>query len=606
MTDEALANDVTVQVDGADLPQDVQGLLVSAYVEDSRALPDAFELRFRDPDRVVITKAGLEVGAPAKLGVRTAADNATTWLVEGEVTALEVEVDGLGSWTVVRGYDQSHRLMRGRVVKDYRDKSIADIVREVAGRAGLQVGSVDSGPALKEVVQPNVSDWDFLCRLAGDVGREMSVTEGRLNFREPTKAADGTPVELDMDVDLVRFRAAVTAAEQVDEVQVRAWDPATKKALVGKAAATTTTSTQISLTPKKVLDPFGGTKVLTVTDAAYATDQQQVDSLAKSLAAQVSSTFAEIEAVVRGNPSLRSGKAVRLVGVDEPFEGTYVVTTSRHRFDPEDGYQTWITVSGQQDRSLLGLSGARRSRLGVVPGLVPGVVTDAQDPDKLGRVKVTLPWMDDQFVTDWARTLQLGGKQGGGIVLPEVNDEVLVGFEQGRLERPFVLGGLYNGVDKPKEGDVPDVDGSSGEISRRAFSSRSGHRLELFDAANGANGLRLSTGDGKYVVNLDKQGGSVAIASDGTVVVDGKGDVSVTAGGNLTIQAKGNLELKAGGNLTAEANGNVDISAKANATVKGEAKAALTSSAQVSASGAMAELKGSATTIISGGIVKIN
>jgi hypothetical protein len=161
-------------------------------------------------------------------------------------------------------------------------------------------------------------------------------------------------------------------------------------------------------------------------------------------------------------------------------------------------------------------------------------------------------------------------------------------------------------VDKPKEGDVPDVDGSSGEISRRAFSSRSGHRLELFDAANGANGLRLSTGDGKYVINLDKQGGSVAIASDGTVVVDGKGDVNVSAGGNLTIEATGNLELKAGGNLTAEANSNVDISAKANATVKGEAKAALTSSAQVSVSGTMAELKGSATTIVSGGLVKIN
>lgn len=606
MTDEALANDVTVQVGGSDLPADVQALLVSAYVEDSRALPDVFEVRFRDPDRVVISKAGLEVGIPAKLGVRTGASNATTWLVHGEVTALEVEVDGLGSWTVVRGYDQSHRLMRGRVVKDYRDKSLSDIVAEVAGRAGLTPGTVDSGPTLKEVVQPNVSDWDFLCRLASDVGMELSVSEGRLNLRRPAQAGAGTPVTLDMDVDLLQFRAAVTSAEQVDEVQVRAWDPTTKKALVGKAAATSTTSVQTSLSPNQVVDPFGGTKVLTVTDAAYATDQQQVDSLARSLAAQVSSTFAEIEAVVRGNPALHSGKAVQLVGVGEPFEGTYVVTTSRHRFDPEDGYRTWITVSGQQDRSLLGLTGGRHSRLGLVPGLVPAVVTDAQDPDKLGRVKVTLPWMDDQFVTDWARTLQLGGKQGGGIVLPEVNDEVLVGFEQGRLERPFVLGGLYNGVDKPKEGDVPDVDGSSGEISRRAFSSRSGHRLELFDAANGANGLRLSTGDGKYVINLDKQGGSVAIASDGTVVVDGKGDVNVSAGGNLTIEATGNLELKAGGNLTAEANSNVDISAKANATVKGEAKAALTSSAQVSVSGTMAELKGSATTIVSGGLVKIN
>ncbi|GAA3074482.1 hypothetical protein GCM10020000_69340 [Streptomyces olivoverticillatus] len=84
------------------------------------------------------------------------------------------------------------------------------------------------------------------------------------------------------------------------------------------------------------------------------------------------------------------------------------------------------------------------------------LVTDVNDPLKQGRVRLRFPWLDDKYVSDWTRTVQMGGLGGGGIFPMDVNDEVLVAFDRGALDHPFVIGGLYNGKDQPTVvGDVP-------------------------------------------------------------------------------------------------------------------------------------------------------
>ncbi len=103
------------------------------------------------------------------------------------------------------------------------------------------------------------------------------------------------------------------------------------------------------------------------------------------------------------------------------------------------------------------------------PGVVIAQVSDTQDPEKAGRVKLTFPWLSADYVSDWARTVQLGaGKDRGWTVLPEVGDEVLVAFEQGDFSRPTVLGGLYNGVDTMAAGPADLIDSSSGAVNRRS------------------------------------------------------------------------------------------------------------------------------------------
>ena len=198
-------------------------------------------------------------------------------------------------------------------------------------------------------------------------------------------------------------------------------------------------------------------------------------------------------------------------------------------------------------------------------------------------MKLTFPWLSDDYVSDWARTVQPGaGKDRGALVLPEVGDEVLVGFEQGDFRRPYVLGGLYNGVDKPKAGPVDAVDGGSGAINRRSLVSRSGHRLDLLDEDGGPEGVvgrRPATTSCKFV--LDATGTAVTLHSDGTVLVEGKQGITVDAGSS---------SLKLTGS---------DISLTAKTGVKvdgGSGQVSVQTSGQLSLSGTTAKLAGSGQT----------
>ncbi|WP_031080000.1 VgrG-related protein, partial [Streptomyces sp. NRRL WC-3549] len=443
--------------------------------------------------------------------------------------------------------------------------------------------------------------------------------------------------------NLLRCRAGVSAAEQVSEVEVRGWDVRAKQPLVGRAPAGTSPTLELGVSAAEVSEPFGEARFV-VTDTAYGT-QAQVDQAAKALAERIAGSFAELEAVIRGNPEVRAGSAVALNAVGAPFEGRYTVTTSRHVFDAVRGYETWITVSGQQERSLFGLTGGGGQGAGNGPGggsrfagLVSGTVTDTQDPEGSGRVKVRFPWLSDEYASDWARTAQSGGTGGGEAFIPEVGDEVLVGFEHGQLDRPYVLAGLYNGQDRPGGGGPAAASGASGSaaaasaaaggaatagfsgssgssgssggeglvdpttgaVNRRAFASRSGNRLELLDAADGPQGVRLSTGDGKLTIDLDRKGTAVVVHSDGSVTIEATEQVAISSAGGVTLDAgRGALELT-GDSVTLTSRNGVSLDG-------GNGRVALSTQGAVEVQGAQITVDGTRRTDVrSGGSLSVN
>lgn len=603
-------NQLLIQVAGSPLAADVAALLVQGIVDDSRTVPDLFLLRFRDPGNAVLDKAGIDIGSPVSLSVASNESRTPEPMVVGEVTALEKEYDGTGTYTVVRGLDQAHRLQRGRRVQVYRQMTISDVAKRVARAAGLQIGQVDDTTTVYEQIsQGNVSDWEFLSRLASDVGAEVAVVDGKLEFRRPKQAdeapstatpATEDPLVLELGRNLLRLRVLVTSAEQVPEVQVRGWDVTGKRAVVASRAATTTTA-QLGARPAELAGRFAAPP-LVAADVPYLT-QGEVTEAAKALAEQVAAGFAELECVMRGNPKVRAGTPVTLTNVGRPFEGKYTVTATRHVFDPDTGYTTWVTVSGAQDRTLLGLvnGGGRggRPKAGAT-GVVIGQVSDNNDPERRGRVRLTFPWLSDDFVSDWARTVQVGaGGQRGALVVPEVGDEVLVAFEQGSFDRPYVIGGLYNGVDQPHQGDVPLVDPTSGAVNRRAFVSRTGHRMEMLEAATGPQGVRILTGDGKLTVDLDQTQTRITVRSDGTVTVEAKQGVVVDAGtGSLKLSGNDiTLSAKAGVKLDGGA-GDVKVASNAGVDIKGT-KVAVNGTSS-------AEMTGGASCVIKAAMVRIN
>ena len=577
MAQAQISNAFTISIDGTALPADLEPLLVSADVDDSLNLPDLVILRFRDADRTVLAKTNLKIGAKLVIAATSKASTSPEPLITAEVTALEAEFDATGTFTVVRGYDPAHRLFRGRRTETYTQVTASDVAKKVAQRAGLTVGTVDAtSTVFDHITQGGVSDWEFIDGLAREIGHEVAVKDGKFEFRAPKPAKDAPapkseqaePLLLRQGTDLVRFRSVVTSAEQVKEVQVRGWDVARKQALVGTAPAKTR-SAELSgsgVAPTDLAKAFGD-PVYVATDVPYR-GQSEVDAAAKALSEQIAGASAEFEGTARGNPKIRAGTAIAIDNLGAPFDGKYVVTSSRHVYDQTTGYTTHFAVTGRQERSLFGLasgSGSRRA----MNGVAIAQVSDARDPQHQGRVKLTFPWLSDDYVSDWARTVHAGaGKDRGFFVLPEVGDEVLVAFEQGDIRRPYVVGGLFNGVDTPKPGPIDDVDGGSGAINRRSLVSRRGHRIDLLDQDGRKEGIALATGDGKHTFTLDATGSAVTLHSDGSVTIEAKNGVTVDAGssslkltgGDVSITATTGLTLDGGPSVKVNASGQVAVS----------------------------------------------
>jgi phage protein D/phage baseplate assembly protein gpV len=593
-----VSNTFVVTVDGSPLPSDLEGLLEGAVVDDSLRLPDLFTLRFRDAGRIVLSKSGLKVGSVVTVAVMTADGQTPEQLIKGEVTALEAEFDAAGTFTIVRGYDHAHRLFRGTRTETYTQVTASDVVTTVAQRAGLQVGKIDStSTVFDHLSQAAVTDWEFVNGLAREIGYEIAVRDGAVDFQKPPQASDapaatGTttnPLVLQQGRDLLRFRSVVTSAEQVKEVEVRGWDVASKKALKATHPAETASADLAGATPTGLAHTFGD-PVYVATDVPYRA-QAEVDSAAAAISDQIAGAFAEFEGVARGNPKVRAGTAISIDNLGAPFDGKYTITTSRHRYESDTGYTTSFAVTGRQERSLYGLTSGGSVRAGL--GVVIGQISDSKDPQSQGRVKLAFPWLSDDYVSDWARTVQPGaGKDRGAMVVPEVGDEVLVAFEQGDVRRPYVLGGLYNGVDTPNTASVEVIDSGSGAVNRRSLISRRGHRIDLLDQDGRTEGVSITSSDDKLQVVLDAVGTSVTVHSDGTVKIEGRNGVVVDAG-----SAK--LELKGG---------QISLSAQSGITVDG-------GSGPVSMkAGADLNLQGNTQTVINGGalasitagLVKIN
>ena len=188
-------------------------------------------------------------------------------------------------------------------------------------------------------------------------------------------------------------------------------------------------------------------------------------------------------------------------------------------------------------------------------GVVVGVVTNNKDPDAMHRVKVRFPWLNLDHESHWARVaVAMAGNDRGAYFLPEPDDEVLVAFEHGSLEHPYVIGALWNGKDKPPENN------SDGKNDNRTIKSRSGHVIRLCDSSGG-----------ERVEVIDKTGNNkiVITSSDNKISIEAQGDISIKSStGKVTIDAVG-VEIKSSLDVKIQAQTSLDASATGQVNIKG-------------------------------------
>jgi uncharacterized protein involved in type VI secretion and phage assembly len=195
-------------------------------------------------------------------------------------------------------------------------------------------------------------------------------------------------------------------------------------------------------------------------------------------------------------------------------------------------------------------------------GVVQGIVTEVNDKDgQEGRVKVQFPWFDDQMETEWCRVCQFYSGNGyGAFFVPEPRDEVLVAFIHGDMRMPIILGGLYNGKDKPPTHRSADLD-------QKMIRTKGQHEL-LFDDSAGKQRVRIRTHGGHtadlsdvdHKVTLQSSGGQTVVLDDSamtitlqtdgnTVTIDGRSGTITLAGTTVVLNAQ---HVALGGNTAAQ------------------------------------------------------
>ncbi|MCI0398143.1 MAG: VgrG-related protein [Chloroflexi bacterium] len=551
--EQQLASQVYVKLDGAPAEEQVLANLLELVVDQHSHLPDMFTLRLNDPGLELLDNGPFDLTKTVEIEAANE-DGEKFTLLKGEITALEPAFnEGMLSELVVRGYDKSHRLYRELKSKAFLNKKDSDLASEIAQAAGLQVEAEATNTVYDHIYQHNQSDLAFLLQRAWRIGYECFVDEGKLYFRKPPSSGDG--VTLTWGQDLLSFQPRMTLAEQVDEVLVKGWDVDKQQAIVGQASnGRLYPSVQESKNGADWASAFGSGKKVIVDQPVVS--QAEADALAAARLDELSGAFIEATGVAFRRPDIRAGRMVQLEALGNRFSGKYLVTGATHLYTPE-GLQTTFTVRGART-GLLAEQMSQQPPLDRWPGVVPAVVTNTDDPNDWGRVKVKFPWMADDAESGWARVVGVGaGPEAGLFVMPEVGDEVLVAFEHGDFSRPFVLGGLWNGQHKLPAEAAGAAQGEKPLV--RTWHSRTGHRIAVYDDAK--KKVEIVTKDG-HAVTLDDANKKIEIKSQGglTITLDDNGrKIVVESNGNIEVKAQGSLKLQAGSNMDIQAGGQVTV-----------------------------------------------
>lgn len=531
---------VEIQVAGQAIDASLAAQLLEVRLESHLLLADTVSIRLADPLLEHIDSAPFNIGSDLVVLLGAPAATSLTSLFDGQITTFEPEFTEDEVILAVRGYDRSHLMSRTTRTQTYEQMTYADIARQVAGTAGLQPGTIDdAGGTIEFVQQSDETDWAFLWRLARALGFVVTVDGKSLNFRKPQ--LQDSAVSLTWGTTLLSFRPRVSAVAQVSSVTVRGWDPVAKQAIVGQASSPDVTSS-IGLDQSQVAGAFDGGPV-NVCDYPIGT-QMEADAVATGVAQRLANAYVEAEGVAIGDARLTAGTTVDVGGVGERFGGKYTLTEAIHVIRPRTGYHTQLRVSGRAARGFIDLTASEPGsnwRNSVVVGVV---TSNSGDPHNLGRIKVKYPALDDEHEGWWARiAAPSAGANRGLLMLPVAGDEVLLAFEHGDDEHPYIIGSLWNGQAQPQ--------------------------------------------------TLVHDDGSFALRSDKEIIAEAAENISVKSDKVVALEAGQDLTAKASAKITAEAQSDASLSSTTNMTVKGVQS--------VTVQGSQATLKGDATTKVSAG-----
>jgi phage protein D/phage baseplate assembly protein gpV len=599
---QELISQMYLKIDGSQASANMWHVIREIVVDTSLYQPDMFSIQLDDPSLTWIDSDLLDIGRTVEISAKAEGESSIVLLVKGETVAIEPELNldtDTGTTVAIRGYDKSHRLHRSKKTRVFQQVTDSDIVTKIAQESGLEI-SIDSTTEVYEhVFQDDRTDMEFVHDRARCAGYVAYVENGKLYFQRGS-AARTLGATLEWGKNLTGFQARLSSAGQVAKSEVRGWDIQRKQAIIGTRASPQGTPSIDGQSHGGNLAERAFGEAQEVTNNHPVKTQGEADMLAQAILDEKCHNFFQAEGTCHGNPALRAGKEVQIKGLGSRFSGRYMVTRAIHQYDLS-GYTTRFEISGYHSNTLWELLRSKKSANSY--GVVVGIVTNLKDPDNLARVKVKYPTIADSLESNWARlATPMAGANRGIEFIPEINDEVLVAFEYNDINRPYIIGGLWNGVEKPPESSDKVVSGD-GKVQKRVIKSRSGHVI-TFDDTQSAEKISIVDKSGQKITLDSSQGNEKIEIIDKTgrskILMDPvKQSVSIESAMDLSIKATGKIQIDGQTGITLNtAAGNLEMKTNAQASLKG-----MTTSIEGTGS---AEVKSSGVLTVQGTLVKIN
>lgn len=507
-------------------------------------------------------------------------------IFQGIVVKHSIKISGANhSRLVIECRDKAAAMTIGRHNANYIDSKDSDILSTlVSSYSGLSSEIDATTTEYGELVQYYCSDWDFLLSRAEVNGLLICVDNGKLTIKAPQTDADAE-LTVTYGYDLIELHADIDARSQLTEVSTVSWDPAAQ-ALVEETAAPPTLNTQGNLSSSDLASIVGPDSFRLQTQGLLA----QAALKDWAAAQQVKAGLAKIRGRMKfqGNAKAKPSSLIELVGVGDRFNGDVFVSSVNHQFDSG----TWVSevefgmspdwFAEQRDLVAPPASGF----IPGVDGLQIGVVMKLdEDPDGHNRVQVSVPILKAETEGVWARLANFYASNGfGAFFIPEIGDEVILGYLNNDPSNPIVLGSLYSSK------QVPPYELTADNYTK-AIVTNSKLKIEFDDekkiitiATPGGNTVVLSD-DAESIVMTDQNSNTVELDSSGITLTSPK-DISIKASGDISLDAQGKVSVKAQADVSVDGL-NVDLSANAGFTAKGNATAELSASGQTTVKGAM-------------------
>ncbi len=470
-------------------------------------------------------------------------------IFKGVVVNHSIKIREQKSTLMVVCKDESFKMTIGNKSRYFRDQTDADIIEDIIQQNGLSSDVQSTALEHGEIVQFNATDWDFVMMRAELNGYLCVVENGKLTFEAPDYQ-QSEQLTLQYGATLLEFDAQIESRNQFKEIKSVAWGIADQEIVEGEASSVNVTEAG-NISSDDLAAVHGEDVLIQYHTGNLSTTELQDWATTSLLKSRMSKIIGR--AKFQGTSDLKPGQLIKLQGVGERFEGKVFVSGIRHEIANGNWYvdaqigmnPDWFAeqFDVQQPMAAAMLPG--------VKGLQIGIVTQLEnDPIGENRILVRMPMVSESDEGSWARVATLdAGENRGSFFLPEIGDEVLIGFLNNDPRHPVVLGGI-NSSAKPAPFEASDDNHEKGFVTRSGMKwVFNDEKKEVLLETPDGNKMLVS-GEEEAIQIEDQNGNKIILNSDG-ITLESASDITFKAAGAINGESL-NTEFKASSSATFE------------------------------------------------------